>query len=199
MAWEILRSIAELVFGLGGLYALYQCMKHLRTMVGAQDVASVWSRFNVLMVWAAVCCGALVLCAFAGGRSLSVVFLATFMSLMVIGAGFMLAHLRTKSLSVGREGAVGVQDGELVEVRSLVQGRVRGRDDSGAEVGFEPDQLRRLVGVRGHVRMLNWTSARKSGDQAGGIMPLMGFRTEDGDSFVLYADDDVVIAKGATT
>ncbi len=197
MAWEILRSIAELVFGMGGLYALYQCMKSLRTMVGARRVEYVWRGFSVLMGWSVACCAALVVCALAGGRSIGVLVLAALMALMVVSAGLVLAFLRSKTLQQGGGRAVVAKDGELVEVRSLVSGRVRGRDESGGEVLFEPDDIKALVGVRGHVRMLNWASARKSGGQDSAITPLMAFWSEKGDAFVLYPDDEIVLANGA--
>lgn len=192
MALEILWSVVEFVAGFGGLYALYQCMKHLRTVGLAANVADVWQRFSTLMVWAVSCCGALIACALAGGRSLGVVFLATLMALMVIGAGLLLAWLRAKSLQLGQGVSAKGAEAELVEIRSLVLGRVRGRDEAGDEVCFAPEQIDKLVGVRGHVRMLNWASARKSGSQSGGIAPLMGFSSVEGDAFVLYADDVVV-------
>lgn len=194
MELKILWSVVEFVAGFGGLYALYQCMKHLRTVGLAANVADVWHRFSTLMVWAAVCCGALVVCALAGGRSLGVVFLAALMALMVIGAGLMLGWLRAKSLQLAQGVSANAPEAELVEIRSLVLGRVRGRDEAGGEVCFAPEQIEELVGVRGYVRMLNWASARKSGSQSGGIVPLMAFWNDEGDAFVIYPDDVVVTA-----
>lgn len=198
MSWEILWSIVEFAAGFGGLYALYQCMKHLRSVGSARSAAEVWQRFSTLMVWAVACCGALIVCALAGGRSLGVVFLATLLAVLVTGAGGLLSWLRLKTLRFARQGVQQDAQGELVEVRSLVLGRVRGRDESGEEVCFAPEQIEKLIGVRGRVRMLNWASARKSGGQTGGIVPLMAFWSEDGDAFVLYPDDEVVVASSAT-
>lgn len=199
MVWDILQSVAEIVFGIGGLYALYQCMRQIRVMVAANTVSEVWRRFSVLMIWSVVCCVSLIGCALVGGRALGVVFLATLVTVMVSGAGLVLALLRSKTVQPGGARPKAAQDGELVQVRSLVSGRVRGRDDNGAEVRFDSDEIKALVGVQGHVRMLNWASARKSGSQIGGIMPLMAFWSDKGDAFVLYSDDDVVIADGPTS
>lgn len=197
MAFEIFRSIVELVAGFGGLYALYQCMKHLRSVLRASSPEEAWKRFTALMAWGVGSCAALMVCTLAGARSMGVLVLAILMSLSIVGSGFVLAVLRVKALKGGGGSSPSeLGDGETVIVRSLVHGRVRGRDESGGEVRFSTEELRSLVGSRGHVRMLNWTSARKTDDRNSGIAPLMAFWSEAGDAFVLYPDDEVVLATG---
>lgn len=195
MALEIFRSIVELVAGFGGLYALYQCMKHLRSVLRASSPEEAWKRFIALMAWGVGSCAALMLCTLAGARSMGVLVLAILMALSIVGAGLVLTLLRVKTLTGGGGASPStVSGGELVIVRSLVQGRVRGRDESGGEVRFTPEELESLVGMRGHVRMLNWASARNSGDIGRGFAPLLGFTSEDGEAFVIYPDDQVVLA-----
>lgn len=195
MLWEIFRSIVELASGLGGLYAIYQCMKQLRAVLRAGKVEDAWAFFTKLLAWGAVACAALTVCALAGARSMGVLVLAVLMALLVVGAGAFLTIVRVKTLNRG--GGFSPSDfnsGELVVVRALVHGRMRGQDESGGEVRFTPEELETLIGIRGHVRMLNWASARKSGDHGRGIAPLLGFTGEHGEAFVIYPDDQVVLA-----
>lgn len=195
MVLEIFRSIVELASGLGGLYAIYQCMKQLRSILRASTVEDAWASFTKLMAWGAASCAALLVCALAGARSMGVLVLAVLMALLIVGAGGFLAIVRVKTLRRGAQFSPSAfNSGELVVVRALVHGRMRGQDESGGEVRFTPEELEMLIGIRGHVRMLNWASARKSGDHGRGIAPLLGFTGEHGEAFVIYPDDQVVLA-----
>lgn len=189
MGFDLMLAFMEIVTGGIGLYALYGCMKQLKEVARSQNESEMRKRFGMVVLWALCSSVALVACALIGQRATSVVVLACGISVMFMIAGAMLLVLkrRTFRMQTTAEQAIPPAN-QLIEVKSLHKGRIRGLNEAGSPIYFNDVEIDDLSGIRGFVRILNWASASRA-RTAAGTRAMLAFWDEDGNTFLLYPDD----------
>lgn len=191
---EIILTVFEIAFAIAGIYALVLALRGLKnySMVATPEAA--WKRSGIAALQCLGAAAAFTVTVFLGGRSLAALLLVLILPSVFAALAVFLAY------RVGRRdkrSQVVAEDGSnLVVIRQVVAGRIRGSDDQGKPVVLTDAQREELVGSTGRVRLL----AAKALPMAppGAPVPFLGFWNDDGTSVLLYHDDEVqVVARSA--
>ena len=186
---EFVMAMIQMLFGVVGMYCLWQGMTLIRRMTLARNSAQVWRLFFKQMAWLLAALVGITLCGATMG--LGVMFMLATLGLMICAAvGGLQAYLVHKRLTRGEQASGGIANDSEVVIEHLVSGRVRGLDGS-IPIRFTDDELLSQVGTQGFVSLLSWDEGLSFTGGAKTAVPVMGFRNGSGASFVLYADDQL--------
>lgn len=201
---DFLMMSAQAIFGVFGTYCLLRTLSQVRQAGQSSSLNEAWAYWYTQLMWGVGALLLLQLCVWSSGMGFSmhmfvfiVVFALALLGLMQVS----LVTRRAKQLAAA--GVTGADDGAEVDllqqviVKKLVPNRVRGVDDDGQEVVFTEEDLRGLENLRGVVHMVRASGLGMALSNGAHIGPVMGFTNNQGDSFLLYADDVVVPAQMA--
>lgn len=173
-------------------YCLVRAMRSVREIGHAQAVEIAWSRWYSQAMHVAGMMLALLLIVYtslAGG-----LWAVMTVSAGLLGLGVLQLVLVLRRLRAGLAGDGGsYKESVKAVVKHLQPDRVRGLDEDGASYVISSKDLRDFTELRGVVCMLNLNVAGRYADRIAALVPVMGFRGDDGSEFVLYADDTVVL------
>lgn len=183
--------LMEFALAMAGLWTLYLTVSTLKRYPTAKSVAGVWKLFALVATYSlgAVC--TLTLAVALGEHGMAALLLVMMLPTLLTFLGLALALRATKRA----RGGSGAQETELVVIKKIAPGRIRGYDD-GEPVYLDEEAAADLIGAKGRVRMLPLQQAIST--PLGVEPPLFGFwNDEDGTAVLLYKDDVLGVAGAA--
>lgn len=194
----VLLAIFQGACVFGGVYCLIRGMRGIKEMSGVYVKEQAWERWFAHAKWMVGFLGLMSLCVWTS-PGLRGGFVAVFVmaALILFMGGLQLAMLLRRIARMERSNAFD-ESGKTVQkmvVKKLQPNRLRGRDEEGAPVVFTEEDLKDFEEIRGVVSMINFSIACGYSTFKN-CVPVMSFKGEEGQDFVLYQDDLVEALPG---
>lgn len=182
----------------GGMYCLLRAMRGIKEMADIHSKTVAWDRWFIHAKWLVGFLVLLSMCLLVSpslrGGFVAVFAVACFM-LFLGGLQLTLLLRRIDQMEQTSAVTAGQKNAQKIVVKKLQPNRLRGRDEEGAPVIFTEDDLKDFEEIRGVVSMINFSIALGYSTFKN-CVPVMSFKGEEGQDFVLYQDDLVEAISG---